>query len=158
VKNREIKFRVWDVKNKKFLNPSDIAINGNGNLLITDSGWYENFENQNLSDYVVQQYTGFIDLRGQEIYEGDIFKSQGNRKWDPVEFKNGQWQANLQGVRVFSLYEMFGDDIGTGDYPEVIGNIFETENYKKVYSDDVKPSGKKYNSVSEIMKDLKNGK
>jgi hypothetical protein len=129
--NRQLKFRVWDNKNKKFLDPSDIAINGNGNLLITNSGWYENFENQNLGDYIVQQFTGFIDLRGREIYEGDIFKSQGNKKWDHVEFKNGQWQANLKGARVFSLYEMFGDDIGTGDYPEIVGNVFENSKLLK---------------------------
>jgi uncharacterized phage protein (TIGR01671 family) len=84
--NRELKFRVWGVKDKKFLNPSDIAINGNGNLLITDSGWYENFENQNLSDYVVQQYTGFLDKNGYEIYEGHTIKCEKPEIWLKEEF------------------------------------------------------------------------
>jgi hypothetical protein len=126
--NRELKFRLWDKTEKCWENPSfenmEVCRDDNnkkvGTLICLWS--YKNQER-----WVIQQYTGFNDLRGQEIYEGDIFKSQGNRKWDSVEFKNGQWQANLQGARVFSLYEMFGDDIGTGDYPEVIGNIFENE-------------------------------
>jgi len=126
MKNRQLKFRLWDKTEKCWENPSHVEVcrdddnMGVGTLMCL-------FDYKNQERWVIQQYTGFIDLRGQEIYEGDIFKSDNNKKWDPVEFKNGQWQANLRGARVISLYEMFGDDIGTGDYPEVIGNIFENK-------------------------------
>jgi uncharacterized phage protein (TIGR01671 family) len=157
--NRTLKFRVWDVKDKKFLNPSDIAINGNGNLLITDSGWYENFENQNLSDYVVQQFTELYDNNKKPIYEGDRVRfgySENHEFFGEVIYLEDR--ASF-GVRYKNTFETLEDvPMDHMKYFEVIGNIFETENYKKVYSDDVKPSGKKYNSVSEIMKDLKNGK
>ncbi len=86
MKNRELKFRVWDVKNKRFLAASDIAINGNGNLLITDSGWYENFENQNLSEYVVQQFTGEYDKNNTPIYEGDVVKCKRPEIWLQEDF------------------------------------------------------------------------
>jgi uncharacterized phage protein (TIGR01671 family) len=135
--NRKFKFRVWDVLNKAYLNPSDIAINGNGNLLISTSGWYEDFQNQNSSDYVIQQYTGLKDSKGKQIYEGDIFKSSAVKTWGPVEFKDGQWQANLKGARVYSLHEMF-DGIGPSDYPEVIGNIFESEMSNKTLNKQIK--------------------
>ena len=38
--NRPIKFRVWDIKNKKFLPESYFAILGNGKLIVTLSGYY----------------------------------------------------------------------------------------------------------------------
>jgi uncharacterized phage protein (TIGR01671 family) len=122
VKNRELKFRVWDVKNKKFLNPSDIAINGNGNLLITDSGWYENFENQNLSDYIIQQFTGEYDKNNAPIYEGDIIRAycdkylNGNFEAEVV-FLDAEFQTKLGEKQYAGLW--------SGDGIEVIGNIFE---------------------------------
>jgi uncharacterized phage protein (TIGR01671 family) len=126
--NRELKFRVWDVKNKKFLNPSDIAINGNGNLLITDSGWYENFENQNLSDYVVQQFTGEYDKNKKEIYEGDIIRSYSK------EFINDNYEAEvvfMDAAFHSKINEKEYAGLWSGDDIEVIGNIFENPEFLK---------------------------
>jgi uncharacterized phage protein (TIGR01671 family) len=134
VKNRELKFRVWDVKDKKFLNPSDIAINGNGNLLITDSGWYENFENQNLSDYVVQQYTGFKDIDRKEIFEDDIIELEASTKDNStkkltatIDYGLGAFLVmtkNEDGDLFFALLQEFHDKIYKYQI-KIIGNIFE---------------------------------
>ena len=140
MKNREIKFRVWDVKNKKFLNPSDIAINGNGNLLITDSGWYENFENQNLSDYVVQQYTGFKDIDRKEIFEGDIIelevptKDNNTKKLTAtIDYGLGTFLVMAKsedGDLFFPLLQEFHDKIYKYQI-KIIGNSFENPEFLK---------------------------
>jgi uncharacterized phage protein (TIGR01671 family) len=134
VKNREIKFRVWDVKNKKFLNPSDIAINGNGNLLITDSGWYENFENQNSSDYHVQQSTSFKDIDGKEIFEGDIIGFEVPTKDNVIKKLTATIDYGLgtflvmakseDGDLFFPLLQEFHDKIYKYQI-KIIGNSFE---------------------------------
>jgi len=116
--NREIKFRVWDTEQKQFvrwflsLPDGDVELN---DLFI---GYWNRSK-----FYSFQQFTGFIDRNGKEIYEGDIFKS-GEYKWEPVEFEDGQWQVHLQGARVFSVFELF-DGVPKGDHPVVIGNMFE---------------------------------
>jgi uncharacterized phage protein (TIGR01671 family) len=132
--NRTLKFRVWDVKDKKFLNPSDIAINGNGNLLITDSGWYENFENQNLSDYVVQQYTGFKDIDRKEIFERDIIefevptKDNNTKKLTAtIDYGLGAFLVMAKsedGDLFFPLLQEFHDKIYKYQI-KIIGNSFE---------------------------------
>jgi uncharacterized phage protein (TIGR01671 family) len=70
--NNRFKFRVWDVKNKKVLPESYFAILGNGKLIVTLSGYYNDFTNTNQDDYVIQQYTGLTDNNDIPIYEGDI--------------------------------------------------------------------------------------
>ena len=124
--NRIPKYRVWHRIEKRFVDLRNIDF-ASEKIGYDRDREFNYWEVEPFDNIVFQQYTGYNDFKGKEIYEGDIFKSDNNRKWDPVEFKNGQWQANLRGARVFSLYEMFGDDIGTGGYPEVIGNIFENE-------------------------------
>lgn len=123
--NRHIKFRVWDVKNKKFLPESYFAILGNGKLIVTLSGYYNDFTNTNQDDYVIQQYTGLTDKNGKEIYEGNIIHLKFGElnanlvvKWDKymgLKYHNGGWTSLVH-------VETHG---------EVIGNIFEHENLLK---------------------------
>lgn len=101
--NRHIKFRVWDVKNKKFLPESYFAILGNGKLIVTLSGYYNDFTNTNQDDYVIQQYTGLTDKNGKEIYEGNIIHLKFGElnanlvvKWDKymgLKYHNGGWTS-----------------------------------------------------------------
>jgi uncharacterized phage protein (TIGR01671 family) len=115
--NNRFKFRVWSTKYKKFLG-DDYFLDLTGRVRMLDYDYLDKEE-----DVVVQQYTGFLDRNDKEIYEGDILK--GNYyKWDAIEFMNGKFVANLRGGRVYDLCELF-DYVVKGDYPEVIGNIFE---------------------------------
>ncbi len=123
---RQLKFRVWNTLKRTFESSSDIAINGNGILLITKTGYYKDFINVNYisscEEYIIQQYTGFTDRNGKDVYEGDIFRSEGAYKWAAVEFMDGKFVVALMGARVYDLCELFEVDY---DKPEVIGNIFE---------------------------------
>jgi len=131
---RQLKFRIWDKKNKIFIYEWDashkrLAISLVG---LVYHGGYDDVLPEN--DYVVQQWTGLKDSKGIEIYEGDIVKTvDGISKIsvDFAEYTSGevQWlregfevcQKNIGATRisVFSNCDCCPADL------EIIGNIFE---------------------------------
>ena len=132
--NNRIKFRVWDVKNKKFLPESYFAILGNGKLIVTLSGYYNDFTNTNQDDYVIQQYTGLTDKNGNLIFEGDIVQYNQNSSYDNMDFI-AKWSDNKLG---FIFQSNSGEQLvnqtphlNRFKHLEVVGNIFEHENLLK---------------------------
>jgi len=124
--NRQLKFRCWDKVNKNFVPPSHIAINGNGILLITDSGMYEKFQNKNYCDvdqeYVIQQFTGEYDKNKKEIYEGDIVRSYSD---DFINENYGGEVVFIDAGYHVKVNEKDYMGVWSGDDIEVIGNIFQ---------------------------------
>lgn len=75
--NRELKFRVWDIVNKEFNFPGDrqFLIGLDGKLFDGNGCPYD-------EHHIVQQYTGFTDTNGKEMYVGDIIKFKARYKQD----------------------------------------------------------------------------
>lgn len=102
---REIKFRLWDDKLKKF--DYDFRITSKGKEIK-----YIQYQGDNYYDCELMQYTGLKDKNGKEIYEGDIviryydYNSMSVVKWDDA-------------LTISMPYYDSGDDY------EVIGNIYE---------------------------------
>ena len=127
--NRQIKFRVWDVTNKKFLPQSHFAILGNGKLIVSDSGHYIHFTNTNKEDYIVQEYTGLIDKYDNPIYEGDIVKWDNLNylvEWNDIGYK---WQGRCPYYHPYHhpTTESFRDLMNG----VIIGNYFENNELLK---------------------------
>ena len=135
---RTIKFRVWDAKYKCYMQGDDWGIYGVQSFIAGGGRGYSLsiiLKNETLTDkiheeipfngtnprWTVEQFTGLKDKNEKEIYEGDIFKSNNEYKWDSVKFKNSMFQVNLRGARIYPLYELFEDVNNV----EVIGNIHQ---------------------------------
>lgn len=123
---REIKFRLWNPDLKVLTAGNEL----NTLLLTTNEEFVKEFDRCGM---VWMQYTGLKDVRGKEIYEGDLFQSKEyyyedcrtekpELKWRnyyfKVEFKNGGFcGTRLDQNHSFRLTDDRND--------EIVGNIYE---------------------------------
>lgn len=133
---RNIKFRAWDTKKKKWLDSSEYQLGWINNELVInpvyngkgymDEEWSSSVDlESDLSDHVeLMQYTGLLDKNGKEIYEGDILQyNYQNYKSSHLEtikwYENGFFHFQNEDV-------LFGCKASMSSvYYEIIGNIFE---------------------------------
>lgn len=121
--NRQIKFRAWDSKNKKF---PFIGFHIIGECTAFDL--INQYRLEELNDLVVTQYTGLQDAKGNDIYEGDLVKFRDDFTAEII------WCEEDAAFQVKS--ENKGGAFLNSNYMlnfEIIGNIFEnTDLLKKI--------------------------
>jgi uncharacterized phage protein (TIGR01671 family) len=133
---REFKFRIWDMEAKCFVSQYEntprenrlkffIDCNGNlGKLIYPLEEEYAGTEDNLVypENYVVQQYIGLKDLKGNEVYEGDIIESNWATDCKyrcKVTFEFGAFILETKGGGTLQ------DSYYTITHGVVIGNILE---------------------------------
>jgi hypothetical protein len=67
-----MKFRAWDLKEKKYIDSCDIFISGEGNIYV-----YESLNLPSNYDFIIELQTPYKDRKGNKIYENDILLFSG---------------------------------------------------------------------------------
>lgn len=120
---REIKFRAWDKKDKRFWIPEK------------DGDWFYRDKNEikTVKDVILIQFTGLLDKNGKEIYEGDVIEhtitgpnhdgtgETSSRQKDLIE-----WDSKGACFTIPHLYKYQNLPIEFHpDTYEIIGNLYE---------------------------------
>lgn len=117
-----MKFRVWDISYKDWVKNDCVAVDAEGRIITYRQGgilpiWIQD----NNENFIIQQFIGLTDAKGNEVYEGDIIRDRYGGV-TVVEAKK-EFSCGCCGY----VYGYVIDHHGF----EVIGNVCENEDLVK---------------------------
>lgn len=128
--NREIKFRIWDNEDKKYLSLRDyqglgaIEVENDGTLTLSPRYRFLTSMMIMPERFVPQQYVGLKDKNGVEVYEGD--KVMFDYKWTkPDEIGVVIWNKDTASFQIKG--HISSSSMKHLDRMKVIGNIYENK-------------------------------
>ena len=128
--NREIKFKIWDKVDKKFLSLKDyqdlgaIEVENDGALTFSPRFRFLTSMMIMPDKFIPCQWTGLKDKNGKEIYEGDIVMY--DNEWaKPNETGVITWNKNNSSFQIKG--HIPSSSMKHLDRMKVIGNIYESE-------------------------------
>lgn len=128
--NREIKFRIWDNADKKYLSLQDyqglgaIEVENDGTLTLSPRYRFLTSMMIMPERFIPQQYVGLKDKNGVEVYEGD--KVMFDYEWTkPDEIGVITWNKDTASFQIKG--HIPSSSMKHLDRMKVIGNIYENE-------------------------------
>lgn len=131
--NREIKFRVWDNVDKKYLSLKDyqdlgaIEVENDGTLTLSPRYRFLTSMMIMPERFVPQQYVGLKDKNGVEIYEGDIVRLVYDNIEHIYQIIFDKEEFDFKATNGKENYGVDFQYLGCCEEIEVIGNIYENE-------------------------------
>lgn len=134
--NRELKFRVWDNLNKRYVDDCIISNSGDAFYYVTTEVPFPASCYYNIKNAIIQQFTGLLDKTGRGIYEGDILQIKvtgtilifalGDYK-ATVKWNDEQLRYDLDILTKKNKHSNFNNSLykDSGREYEIIGNIYE---------------------------------
>ena len=128
---RDIRFRAWDKESKRMFQVQALQFYGANNTV--DACWTNGVdfdgestlgdpELNNLHNLVLMQYTGMKDVKGVEIYEGDVL-------FHPLQGRRKVYYPYSERVASYGLRDIdngFGSTLQDSHAVwEIIGNVWE---------------------------------